>query len=138
VEETSLECFAHGHSIRVRRGLRCIDRCEVVERARSRLGERRYRVLSNNCEHFCAWALRDEYGRGQVERLRATPRALCRAIVTQYEGIERNYFAVARALRAWWEEIIPRSLGPIGNRHSQVLMRAKGCRFHAMPGQDST
>jgi hypothetical protein len=59
----------------------------VVERVRSRLGERRYRVLTNNCEHFCAWALRDERRSRQVERLRATPRALGRAISIQYERI---------------------------------------------------
>jgi hypothetical protein len=39
------------------------------ERARSRLGESRYRLLTNNCEHFCSWALRDE-----CERLRALQR----------------------------------------------------------------
>ena len=25
--------------------------------ARSRLGERSYRILTNNCEHFCEWCL---------------------------------------------------------------------------------
>jgi Lecithin retinol acyltransferase len=28
---------------------------DIVRRARSRLGERRYDVLRNNCEHFCNW-----------------------------------------------------------------------------------
>jgi Lecithin retinol acyltransferase len=60
VEETSIERFAQGRGIQVRRDSRCFARCEVVERARSRLGENRYSVLTNNCEHFCAWALRDE------------------------------------------------------------------------------
>jgi hypothetical protein len=59
----------------------------VVERVRSRLGERRYRVLTNNCEHFCAWALRDDRRSRQVERIRATPRVLKRAISIQYERI---------------------------------------------------
>jgi hypothetical protein len=56
VENVPLERFAHGHSIRVRHDLRCFDRCAVVERARSRRGEHSYRLLTNNCEHFCAWA----------------------------------------------------------------------------------
>src|SRR5262245_45142880 len=60
VEIVSLEDFAHGRGIRVRCDVRRFDGGEVVERARSRLGERRYRILSNNCEHFCAWALRGE------------------------------------------------------------------------------
>jgi hypothetical protein len=59
----------------------------VVVRVRSRLGERRYNILTNNCEHFCAWALRDERRSSQIERLRATPRALLRAISSQYERI---------------------------------------------------
>jgi Lecithin retinol acyltransferase len=30
---------------------------EIVRRARSRLGESDYRLLTNNCEHFCNWCL---------------------------------------------------------------------------------
>jgi hypothetical protein len=80
VEDVSLEGFAHGRGIRVRHDPPRFDRCEVVERARSRLGERSYRILTNNCEHFCAWALRGESRSAQIERLRATPRALWRAV----------------------------------------------------------
>ncbi|RQR30172.1 efflux transporter outer membrane subunit [Burkholderia sp. Bp9142] len=39
----------------------------VVERARSRLGEDRYRLLTNNCEHFCTWCVR---GVGRSEQVR--------------------------------------------------------------------
>src|SRR5215468_4539022 len=60
VEDVPIERFAHGHNIRVRRDPRCFDPRAVVERARSRLGERGYRILTNNCEHFCSWALSDE------------------------------------------------------------------------------
>lgn len=69
VEEVSLKSFAHGHGIRVRHDPPRFGRSEVVERARSRLGERSYRILTNNCEHLCAWALRDESRSTQVERL---------------------------------------------------------------------
>jgi hypothetical protein len=82
VEDVSLEHFAHGRGIRVRHDLPRFDRREVVERARSRLGERSYRILTNNCEHFCAWALRGESRSTQVERLRGAPRTLWRAICT--------------------------------------------------------
>ncbi len=34
---------------------------------RARLSERRYRILMNNCEHCCSWALRDECRSRQVE-----------------------------------------------------------------------
>jgi cell wall-associated NlpC family hydrolase len=64
VETVSLERFARGRSIRVRHDAPTFDRGEVVERARSRLGEQRYRLLTNNCRHFCAWALRGEEAPG--------------------------------------------------------------------------
>lgn len=69
VEEVSLERFAHGRGIRVRAEASRFDREEVLRRARRRLGERRYRVLSNNCEHFCEWCLRGESRSSQVESL---------------------------------------------------------------------
>jgi hypothetical protein len=97
VEDVPLDRFAHGHRIRVRRDLCRFDPCAVVERARSRLGERSYHVLTNNCEHFCAWALRDESRSQQVERLLCAPRVLCEAIV--------------RAFRGWWDHPVS---GPLG------------------------
>jgi hypothetical protein len=79
VEQVSLEHFARGHTIWIRRSPQRFDSCEVVARARSRLGESHYRILTNNCEHFCAWALRDERLSWQIERLAAIPSALYRA-----------------------------------------------------------
>jgi hypothetical protein len=80
VEDVPLERFARGHDVLVRPDRRRFDRRHVVERARSRLGESRYRVLTNNCEHLCAWALRDELHSAQVERLLAIPRALLKCL----------------------------------------------------------
>ena len=76
VEEVSLETFAHGRGVRIRHDPPRFDRSEVVKRARSRLGECSYRLLTNNCEHFCAWALRGESRSTQVERLCRPSRAL--------------------------------------------------------------
>jgi hypothetical protein len=82
VEVISLAGFAGGKTVRVRS---CdyprFDRDEVVARARSRLGENRYRLLANNCEHFCEWCIRGEHRSRQVEAWRAWPRRLLRAIV---------------------------------------------------------
>jgi hypothetical protein len=41
----------------------------IVRRARSRLGERRYTVFTNNCEHFCTWCQVGESRSQQVDRL---------------------------------------------------------------------
>jgi hypothetical protein len=76
VEEVSLERFADGRAIRLRDDRPCFDPREVVQRARSRLGECRYDLLRNNCEHFCTWALRDETHSRQVEWLRSVARFL--------------------------------------------------------------
>lgn len=68
VQEVSLARFAHGRPVWVRSGsLHRYGREEVVRRARSRMGENRYRLLTNNCEHFCEWCLRGEPRSEQVE-----------------------------------------------------------------------
>ena len=70
VEEVALSCFSRGRPMSVRAGppLRFTAQ-EVVERARSRTGEERYRLFSNNCEHFCEWCLHGSHRSYQVERL---------------------------------------------------------------------
>jgi hypothetical protein len=40
---------------------------QAVARARSRLGENRYRFLSNNCEHFVEWCLHGASRSSQVD-----------------------------------------------------------------------
>ena len=81
VEEVALSRFAHGHPIWVRpttpEDLRWE---EVIRRARSRIGEDRYRLLSNNCEHFSEWCVHGCHRSGQVERLLATPRRLAQKL----------------------------------------------------------
>jgi len=70
VEEVSLDDFADGRGLRVRADSpACYAPADVVARARSRLGEDRYRIASNNCEHFCHWCLSGENRSAQVERL---------------------------------------------------------------------
>jgi hypothetical protein len=69
VEEISIERFAAGHDVWVRANpLARYVGPEAVRRARSRLGENRYRLLTNNCEHFCTWCL---YGESHSEQVRA-------------------------------------------------------------------
>jgi Lecithin retinol acyltransferase len=97
VEEVSLERFAHGHAIRLLVDRPCFDRREVVQRARSRLGECRYDILRNNCEHFCAWALRDETRSRQVKWLRSVPRFI-------YGWINRLLPAIIRLRESSWIE----------------------------------
>ena len=69
VEEVSLARFAGGREVFVRpRAAGKFRPDEVVARARSRLGEDRYRLTTNNCEHFCEWCLSGKSRSEQVEQ----------------------------------------------------------------------
>ena len=69
IEEVELAAFAYGRSVWTRRsGPPTFSPQEIVRRARSRVGENRYRVFRNNCEHFCEWCLRGDARSYQVER----------------------------------------------------------------------
>lgn len=57
IERTSLATFSRGNPVYVAEyseGFGYIPDV-VVERAKSRLGENNYNLLSNNCEHFASW-----------------------------------------------------------------------------------
>jgi hypothetical protein len=58
---------------------RCVRR--AVQRALSRVGEDRYRVITNNCEHFCTWCVDGESRSSQVERWLVWPRAMAGAVL---------------------------------------------------------
>jgi Lecithin retinol acyltransferase len=69
VEEVPLSRFAVGRPVQI------VDHDrspyspeEIVRRARSRIGENDYRLLTNNCEHFCNWSLCGVSRSAQVER----------------------------------------------------------------------
>jgi Lecithin retinol acyltransferase len=69
VEEVSLSRFAVGRSVQiVDHDRSAFSPQEIVRRARSRIGENAYRLLTNNCEHFCNWCLSGISYSAQVER----------------------------------------------------------------------
>lgn len=45
------------------------DRPEIIDRARSRIGENNYRLIFNNCEHFALWCATGINESHQVNRL---------------------------------------------------------------------
>jgi hypothetical protein len=90
VEEVTLESFAGGRPVFIVQhdelpyGVK-----EILERARSRLGEHQYRLLSNNCEHFVEWCLYDVHRSFQVDRALEFPRFMgerIQAAVTRFLG----------------------------------------------------
>jgi hypothetical protein len=68
VEEVTLDAFAHGHEVWVKPEPHArFAGPEVVRRAASRLGENRYRLTTNNCEHFCSWCYCNESRSEQID-----------------------------------------------------------------------
>jgi hypothetical protein len=80
VEELSIVDFAAGSEIWIK-PVPCAKYVgsDAIRRARSRLGEKRYRLLTNNCEHFCSWCLFGQSRSDQVRQCFAHP---CRAMNT--------------------------------------------------------
>lgn len=70
VEEVAVAEFTDGRPVSVgcTPDWRCAE--DIVRRARSRLGECRYDLLSNNCEHFCSWCELGEARSSQIESLK--------------------------------------------------------------------
>ena len=79
VEEVPLSRFASRQGVWIRSSAPSdFDVREVIRRARSRVGEDRYRLLTNNCEHFCEWCLHGTPRSLQVEAWLAWPRLVSR------------------------------------------------------------
>lgn len=68
VEEVALARFTRGRALQVLPTVAPrYDGAAALARARSRLGEDRYRFWTNNCEHFVAWCLTGTSRSAQVE-----------------------------------------------------------------------
>lgn len=66
IARTSLETFARGNPVFVKPYAVSYVPEVVVARAESRLGERQYQLLTNNCEHFANWC---KTGRSESRQL---------------------------------------------------------------------
>jgi hypothetical protein len=68
IEETSMQEFREGRPLfLVDHAETVYETNEVLRRARSRLGEDRYHLLNNNCEHLVEWCLHGVERSFQVE-----------------------------------------------------------------------
>jgi hypothetical protein len=93
VEEVALAAFAEDRPVFVvAHAEPTLPAEEIIRRARSRIGERDYRLLTNNCEHFCEWALHGVARSFQVEMSLAFPRLVGERIQTALLRIVRRYF----------------------------------------------
>ncbi|GCB05177.1 lecithin retinol acyltransferase family protein [Ralstonia sp. SET104] len=81
VERISIGSFACGFAVSIQRDASpCYNGDEVARRAGSRLGESDYRLLTNNCEHFCSWCLFGECRSAQVEACLKSPLRAARTL----------------------------------------------------------
>lgn len=98
VEEVPLAEFADGRPVHIKCAANArYSGAEVAARARSRLGEDRYRLTTNNCEHFCEWCVHGESRSEQVDSIFSSPRrtlafalALCHQLVSENVGQRRD------------------------------------------------
>ena len=76
VQRTSLQAFVEGCTqeevtpeiILYENGV-CYEPEEVVRRAESKLGETKYNLASNNCEHFATWCKTGRHKSSQVRKI---------------------------------------------------------------------
>ena len=100
VEEVSLARFSGGDIVYVvQHTEECLAAGEVVQRARSRLGEKHYRLFTNNCEHFVEWCLHDLSRSFQAETALAFPRLLSERIEAAILGFVRRILVVRTPAR---------------------------------------
>lgn len=87
IEITDLNHFANGHSVWIYQDYSAFTTDEIVVRARSRIGESKYKILSNNCEHFCNWCISGTSKSAQVDEYLQFPLRLIHLIFAPEPGL---------------------------------------------------
>lgn len=114
VEAISLRSFAAGRPMGVRGEPAAVYLgSDAVARARSRLGEDKYRLLTNNCEHFCTWCVCGVARSEQVHRCVANPWAGIKTLRALLRSDHTLHHWAVRAVRCV--------------RHLRCTIAALGC-----------
>jgi hypothetical protein len=117
IEETDIWSFSEGNDIYMEPHVgRRHNRARSVARARSRLGEEKYNVVFNNCEHFVSWCIEGVHSSKQVNnmvetggamassvdifRAYATWKGLPSSTISTTEALIRNRWAMEPAIAA--------------------------------------
>lgn len=129
VEQTSLEVFARGN--RVYRRNYQLEFCYlpeiVVDRALSRLGEQKYNLLFNNCEHFATWCKTGKNESQQIKgfipfALRLNPKNLYnplkQAVSDDPQKGQQLLESALGDLKSTWNDLQPRYKRAIGEVQS--------------------
>jgi hypothetical protein len=101
VEEIALADFTRGRALQVQpSAAQRFAGLVALERARSRLGEDRYRFWTNNCEHFVSWCLTGTSRSAQVEGWLLRVQRGVDAVASWVAAAPRPRAAAARSHRA--------------------------------------
>jgi hypothetical protein len=87
IEVTDLDRFGNGSSVWVHQEQCAFSSEEIIVRALSRVGESQYKILSNNCEHFCNWCISGNSYSAQVAEYLHSPLRLVRMIFSSKTGL---------------------------------------------------
>jgi hypothetical protein len=87
IEITDLDRFGNGSSIWVHEEQCAFSSDEIIVRAMSRVGESQYKILSNNCEHFCNWCINGNSYSAQVAEYLHRPFGLVRMLFSSRTGL---------------------------------------------------
>lgn len=68
VQETTMDKFLNGGELEIVKYAKCISESETNELARQHLGQTKYNLVFNNCEHFARYCKTKEKKSEQVER----------------------------------------------------------------------
>ena len=82
IRQPMAEFDPEGRAAAVALDSRRFDHAETLTRARARIGEPRYSLLFDNCQHFCAWCATGERASHQIETA-----LLVAGIVTGIAGV---------------------------------------------------
>jgi len=87
IEVTDLDHFGNGSSVWVHQEECAFSSDEIIIRALSRVGESQYKILSNNCEHFCNWCINGNSYSAQVSEYLNRPFRLVRMLLSSKTGL---------------------------------------------------
>ncbi|MFP0198878.1 lecithin retinol acyltransferase family protein [Pseudomonas sp. PHC1] len=82
IEITNIVKFSNGKPVWIFHEHSNFTNDEIANRAQSRVGECEYKILSNNCEHFCNWCIRGNSQSTQVSELFHCPRRFLAFVAT--------------------------------------------------------
>ncbi len=111
ISRTSYETFAQGKPVYTKSYTTSYVPDVVIERAESRLGERRYSLLANNCEHFATWC---KVGQSECVQLAGIDVGLLKQFDRQFveEAAQGNPVAAMEQFRL--------ALGNLAIAHSEI------------------